>query len=242
MTLIQEGTRRTVEGVLAGTRDHGLDETSQAWIDRMYSGSEAGAADQARASVESIMRSEGFVDSNRNWFAKLIEAYFRWRDKAFESTPNHSSGSGSADMSELLFILIIAAVIVFTIVLITRHFTNRRKDTRRSGTMLERLASRVEELRARARAAEAAGNWIEALRLDFFALVIGLGERGDLDYRDAWTNRELLERGFPSQQVECSLRPIVRRLDAHSFGHLPSGPEEVVQFREFCDRLLEGRA
>lgn len=243
MTAWQDRARREVEDVLSGGRERGLDDTSREWIDRFYEGGDADAAAQARGSVEEILQSEGFVNANRNWFSELLDAYFEWRDGSFDPDPISTGGGSSAwDFQVLIFAAIIVVVLVLIGTLVSRHFAGRRHDQRLGGTVRERIASRVEALRARAREAEAAGDWIEALRLDFFALVIGLGERGDLDYRDAWTNRELLERGMPSRKVEHSLRPVVHRLDAHSFGHLPSGPEEVVEFREFCDRLLEGRA
>jgi hypothetical protein len=244
MSLLQDRAQDRTESALSSGHSVELDETSRAWIDRMYHGSDPGAADEARGQVEEILNSEGFIDANRNWFSELLEAYFEWRDKGQtqETTTTSSGGSSTWSPDDLIVALIIAVVVVLIVVLISRHFRGRRHDHEHRGTIAERVASRVEALRARAREAEASGDWIEALRLDFFALVIGLGERGDLDYRDAWTNRELLERGMPSRKVELSLRPVVKRLDAHSFGHLPSGPEEVVEFREFCDRLLEGRA
>lgn len=237
----QERARERVEDLLSGGSERGFDPASQEWVDRFYRGSETGAADRARADVEQILHSEAFVDANRNWFSALLDAYFEWRDKGGAERTS-SGGSSAWDPSQFLLVLIIAVVVVLIVVFIVQQFKDRRSDVARSGTIAERIASRVEEFRSRARAAEAAGDWIEALRLDFFALVIGLGERGDLDYRDAWTNRELLERGMPGKQVELALRPVVGRLDAHSFGHLPSGREEVVEFRAFCDRLLEGRA
>ena len=54
---------------------------------------------------------------------------------------------------------------------------------------------RVLALRAAARTARAEGDVRLALRQLFLALFLGLGERGDLRYHDAWTNRELLRRG-----------------------------------------------
>lgn len=102
----------------------------------------------------------------------------------------------------------------------------------------QRLAQRVAELRERAARAQRDGDLTLALRLYFFALVVGLGERGELAYNDAWTNRELLERGEPGTEVARVLRPLVGELDAHSFGHVPTGPAEVARFAALCDRLL----
>ena len=70
------------------------------------------------------------------------------------------------------------------------------------------------------------------------ALVLGLSERGELEYRDAWTNRELLERGSPRRDVAPILAGLVPRLDAQSFGHEPAGPADVENLSSLCDRLL----
>lgn len=97
---------------------------------------------------------------------------------------------------------------------------------------------RAEELAEQAREARAAGELARALRLYFTALVIGLGRRGDLEYRDAWTNRELLERGRPSADVRALLAPLVDELDAKGFGAAPTGEDDVERLAALCrDRL-----
>jgi len=102
-------------------------------------------------------------------------------------------------------------------------------------------AAGVAALRRAARVAAAAHDHVGALRLYFRALVLGLSERGELRYRDAWTNRELLERGAPRQEVLPLLAPLVPRLDAQSFGHEPAGADDVARLADLCDRLLGGQ-
>jgi hypothetical protein len=97
---------------------------------------------------------------------------------------------------------------------------------------------RVAELRRNARSARAAGDLVLSLRLYFTALVVGLGEKGDLAYRDAWTNRELLERGEPTVQVERKLAPLVRDLDLKSFGGMPVVEADVDAMSEVVVELL----
>lgn len=101
-------------------------------------------------------------------------------------------------------------------------------------------AATVAELRREARRAARSGDQIAALRLYFRALVLGLSERGELRYRDAWTNREILERGAPRREVLPLLAPLVPRLDAQSFGREPALPEDVARLAGLCDRLLGG--
>lgn len=100
---------------------------------------------------------------------------------------------------------------------------------------------RVADLRRRAAEAERRGEHVLALRLYFTALVVGLGEKGDLDYRDAWTNRELFERGEPSPAVARALAPLVESLDRHSFGGVPAGPDEVSAMARLVDGHLGAR-
>jgi len=110
---------------------------------------------------------------------------------------------------------------------------------RPAGDAIEvRRAASVAALRREARAAAARGDRLGALRLLFRALVLGLSERGELEYRDAWTNRELLERGSPRRDVAPLLAGLVPRLDAQSFGREPAEPADVEHLASLCDRLL----
>lgn len=101
---------------------------------------------------------------------------------------------------------------------------------------------RVRDLRARARDAESRGDLVAALRLDFTALVVGLGEKGDLEYRDAWTNSELCRRGEPKPAVAATLVPLAERLDKKSFGGEPTSPEDVRELAGVVDQHLGAAA
>lgn len=139
-----------------------------------------------------------------------------------------------------LFYVLLGVVAGVLLWLVVRGSVSR---WRRRGAVLPagaetRRASRVARLRAEARSAEACGDRVLALRLYFWALVIGLSERGDLEYRDAWTNRELFERGAPRSDAARLLRPLVPDLDARSFGRVPAGAADVERLASLCDRHL----
>jgi hypothetical protein len=141
----------------------------------------------------------------------------------------------------LLSVSVIAGVML--VVYVTSLVRSRRPGEERPDTaVVDALTERVASLRARAQKAQAAGDLTRALRLYFFALVVGLGERGELAYDDAWTNQELLERGEPSPEIDRLLGPLVCALDAHSFGGRPTDPTEVRRFASLCERLLDGGA
>lgn len=93
-----------------------------------------------------------------------------------------------------------------------------------------------------AREARAKRAFADALRFYAWALVVGLSERGDLEYRDAWTNRELVERGRPRPEALRVLAPLVPELDAKSFGHEPALEADVERLERLCREHLGGLA
>jgi hypothetical protein len=170
---------------------------------------------------------------------RFLDDFFDWLGGLFES--------GAADTDQLVSgaeVLLWTVLVVGAIGLAWLLFTigaPRLRGWRAARAELEagaELERRVSLLRRRAREAESSGDWRLALRLHFFAAVVGLGELGSLDYRDAWTNRELLERGNPSGAVRARLSPLMTELDEYSFGLRPTGPEEVQRFSKLCDELL----
>ena len=103
------------------------------------------------------------------------------------------------------------------------------------------LEERLRRLRAEAAAARAAGDLRLALRTNLFALVLGLGRTGDLVYRDAWTNRELLARGKPSKAVRALLEPLVRELEPKEFGSGDVLPSDVDRLEALVEEHLDLR-
>jgi beta-phosphoglucomutase-like phosphatase (HAD superfamily) len=100
---------------------------------------------------------------------------------------------------------------------------------------------RVVELRRLARQAREQGELALALRLAFAALLLGLGRAGGLEYRAAWTARELLARGRPEPDVARALEPMVEHVDARTFGRTPVSAADLDQVEELSARWLERR-
>ena len=100
------------------------------------------------------------------------------------------------------------------------------------------IAERVATLRREASAARARGDLRLALRRLLFALVLGLGGKGDLEFRDAWTYRELLERGKPAPETNRVLAALVADLEAKEFGRVPVGGEDLDRLEGLCRRYL----
>jgi len=96
----------------------------------------------------------------------------------------------------------------------------------------------VAALRGEAAAAAERGDFVLALRFYLFALVVGLGEHGDLEYRSSWTNRELIERGNPQPEIKLELTRLFDELDPLIFGRRGVGQADVERLARVCDDYL----
>ena len=200
-------------------------------------------AEAVRAKVDEILARPEFAGERSvlgQWFGDVIEDILDAIGDLF--------GFGPAAAGEVLTVILYVALAVALALIVWRIVRARLAARAEEGVepveidpaRARRL--RVGELRRNARSAHAAGNHVLALRLYFTALVVGLGEKGDLEYRDAWTNRELLERGEPSERVERKLSPLVRGLDEKSFGGVPALDEDVEAMSRVVDELLGAEA
>jgi hypothetical protein len=208
--------------------------------------------EEVRSRLDAILAREEFGEST-SWigeqWAKLLDTLGEWiRDLFGVADP-----ATSAVIVEVLLWLAAAGILAAIVYWIVRWARNReRAPASRALRPREDLrAASVAALRREARAAADRGDPVAALRLLFRALVLGLSERGELEYRNAWTNRELFERGAPRRDVAPVLFALVprldaqsfgrepaARLDAQSFGREPAGPEDVERLSSLCDRLL----
>jgi len=193
----------------------------------------------ARERIERILAGDEFRRDGSalgKWLDETLKEILQWLGDLLGI-----ADQGSARVALLVFLGILALALVW---ILARMMSRRQRPPAGPATDARSPAAAraadVAELRRHARAAAHAGDHVAALRLYFRAIVIGLSERGDLRYRDAWTNRELLERGAPRREVVPLLAPLVPRLDAQSFGREPAGPEDVARLAGLCDRLLGG--
>ncbi|MFT7669401.1 MAG: hypothetical protein ACI8X5_002101 [Planctomycetota bacterium] len=188
--------------------------------------------------LSEILKGEEF-DQSENFLGELLADFFAWiGELGFDVAAEDAAAWGKG-----LWILIAVAAGAWLTWFWLSVLKSRSAQPAKAPLQLsDDVAQRVKELQDQAREAQVAGDLTRALRLYFFALVVGLGERGELDYNDAWTNRELLERGEPQASIVKLLRPMVRELDEHSFGMRLADPEDVQRFAGACEELLGGGA
>jgi hypothetical protein len=198
------------------------------------------SADEARMVLDEILARSEFRQGE-DFLLGLLRDFLSWLGDLFGDAGGEVDPATLEAGLRLLWISVAVAagaVLVWYWASLLR--SRRRRNSAQEARLWDEVSARVASLRAEARAAQAQGDLTRALRLYFFALVVGLGQRGELAYDDAWTNRELLERGEPSASLLELLGPLVGELDAHSFGRRPTDLGEVQRFAGLCDRLLGG--
>lgn len=197
-----------------------------------------------RATLERVLARPEFQPEKhplREWFSGKVKDLVHWIRDFFGVSPE-AADRIFAWMFYLFIALVAASLVAWVVRAALRARQRRRTRSERGVAPRDVRAERVAELEARAREAEARGDHALALRLYFWALVVGLGQRGGLEYRDAWTNRELLERGAPAPDVDRVLRPLVPELDRKTFGSGGAEAEDVARLSKLCADMLGAKA
>jgi hypothetical protein len=115
-------------------------------------------------------------------------------------------------------------------------FTASRDRARASAGQTDRVrrsAAFLEESDRRAKA----GDYSEAIRFLFLALVYRFDERGRVSFDQSYTNREYLELLGDRPTVREALQVLVDNLDDHWYGQWPCRKEEYDTCRAAFDRL-----
>jgi len=194
----------------------------------------------ARA-LEAVMGQAGFAQQKPSWFERALERIVDWLEELFD----FDAASVSDVFATALYVLL-GLLVAWLVWLVVSSIIRIRRARAAARAALppppESLAQRLARLLGEARAAEAAGDHLRALRLYFWALVVGLSQRGELAYRDAWTAREMLERGRAGADVRARLDPLVREIDGKSFGGEACSAEDSARVAQVCREFLGGVA
>ena len=201
---------------------------------------ETGVVDRAevRRLVDEILRDPAY-GRDKSWLEGLWEAFREWFGELFKGMNPEGGADWVAVMYQVALVAIGVCIVVGVWLLARRIVKLDRVGARAPASGRALALKRAEELRLEARSARERGDLLLALRLTFFALVVGLGENGDLVYRPGWTNRELFDRGDPRPEVASTLGPLVAELDARSFGGVPVLASDVDRFEAMCRRWLD---
>jgi Domain of unknown function (DUF4129) len=148
----------------------------------------------------------------------------------------------SVAFGSLLGVIVLVALLALVVVVILRRTGPMRRSMREETTLFVGLARSAAQYRADADAAAAAGNWDEAVRQRFRALVRSLEERDILDARPGRTADEAATdaaRALPSCAV--GLRAAARSFDDVAYGARARDQHADAALRELDRQLAAAR-
>ncbi len=198
------------------------------------------SAEDVQRALQGVFGRGEFGPQSESWFTRLLHRLRDWLRELFDIGGPHVDTA----LSIVLYALL-ALAIGWLVWLVLRSILSARRARAQAAAERppppETLEAKLARLLAEARTAEAAGEHLRALRLYFWALVVGLSQRGDLGWRDAWTAREMLEHGRADAALRARLAPLVQEIDRKSFGGEPAGVADSARMAETCRSILGGR-
>lgn len=192
------------------------------------------ADDQVQAKIDEILaRPEYRAQSNElaRFIADLLRRLF-------------GSLSDLSDTSPVLFWLLVAVLLAVLCTLLGHMFwtvkrvlllsCHRPADDEQDAARRRRLSADCQDEALRR---AQAGDFTEAIRYLFLALVYRFDERGQVNFQKAYTNREYLELFDDRPPVRDQLRVFVDALDDHWYGQQPALREQYEQCAALFARL-----
>ncbi len=189
-------------------------------------------AEVVRERAKEIIAGLSPASASKNWLQRLLEHF----------DPFRHVGSWMFDygswVAYTLYFLAAAAVIGLVILLVRQiEWRRARSPGLADAGQAAQVRERVANLLRRAREARNAGERLAALRLFFAAFVIGLSRRGDLEFREAWTNHELAQRGAHTPELRATLTPLVLELDLLVYGGREISDAQLNRLEELVEGL-----
>ena len=187
---------------------------------------------RVHALVGQILRQRQFRQPSKPWTTRAEAWLARELDRLLTSlvTGGHATGLGW---------VIIVAVAVATAFLVTRFARRVKLDPGVDTDISRRARKTATDWTAEAIAHERAGQWRDALRARYRALIAELAERGVLDEVPGRTTREyqaLVTRNLPDAVAEFG--GASELFEAAWYGNHAGGPAEQEQLKELSRRVL----
>ncbi len=199
------------------------------------------------------------VEAIKQWFSDTVSKFFDWIGSLFPSfTP--SAGAAIPDFGWLIFVFwaVVASLLAFLLVAAYRifagniRFGGRRKkkdDEQLEGEDAELLLLPPDELGERAANFAREGNFREALRHRYIAMLLRLDGRGVWRYdtrRTNWEHIAALRRGAPqnipggNNEMVAPLSDLTRRFDRVRYGSAPCDAADWQRFERDATALEAG--
>lgn len=188
--------------------------------------------EEVRRTADEVLSGSEFQRPPKPWFQRVQEVVLDALGRAL----NALFSGGAGNVAAWVLVALIVAGLVFVGLRIGRTV---RRDP---GSALEVTVSpraTAAEWRERAEGFEAAGDWKQALRCRYRALVADLAERDvlrDIPGRTAGEYRLDVEEAVPAAEDDFAGASAL--FEAAWYGDEPTGPGENQRFRAHADRVL----
>ncbi len=169
---------------------------------------------------------KGIWDGVRNFFSEMLEAVRRLLGKLFGSTTQGS-------VLSIVFVLLILAAIGFLVVRAVRKARPRRRRPKKRTILGEEIdvGATADELAERAYAAARAGDFRNAVRKLYIALLYDLSERRLIELEESATNHEYLTRLSGKGALTTAMAYMTDRFDYFWYGMFPTSGDDFSAYQ-----------
>jgi len=189
--------------------------------------------DQVHRTAEEVLSRPEFREAARPLLSRLWD-WVLWRlGELLTALVGTSAGS---IIGLLLFLLLLAALAALAV----RFARGMTRDPEVAAAIPAAPRRGAEEWRAQAESHERAGEWRQALRCRYRALVADLAGRGLIDEVPGRTAGEY--RGEVGRNVPAAAEAFAGATELFErawYGRTPTGSGELTQFRDLAGRVLE---
>jgi len=230
--------RRRALAVWAGTTANLEPVGAQAMVQQLE------ATGQIRTGPTQI---EQFISDAKKWFKSTIKAFFDWVGGLFPSNPNAQPPKINWTVVAVIFWATVVALLLVIIYLVWKAIGGRwgragaRRLMRFEGSEdTELLILPPDELRERARRLAAEGNFREALRHLYIALLLTLDARGVWHYdtrRTNWEHIAALRHDPARVPIVAPLSDLTRRFDRVRYGNAECNNDDWTRFERDVAQL-----
>ena len=191
--------------------------------------------DEIRRAAREILARHEFRRPPRSPVQVVLDWIGRQLEKIFSWAPGGGTGT------DIVGFLVAAVAVAAIVLLLVRFARGVQRDPGTDVPFDADVGRAATDWQAEAAAHEAAGEWREALRCRYRAMVADLAARGVVDEvpgRTAGEYRTAVSRAAPSAAPDFS--GATELFERAWYGGKPTGPDDSLRFRELSDRVLVG--
>jgi predicted lipid-binding transport protein (Tim44 family) len=189
--------------------------------------------DQIHRVVDEVLQRPEFRPAAR----PLLDQIWSWLLKGLAAL---LSGLGTTTAGSIIGVVVLVAILALLALLATRFARTMSRSPEVAAAIAAGPRRDAAEWRAEAEAHEAAGDWRQAVRCRYRALIADLARRGVVDELPGRTSGEYLgEVGRNLPKAAEAFGGATEVFERAWYGRRPTGAGEAASFRELAGSVLE---